>query len=207
VTAVVLLVASLASLPFVSLRPETASLWTIESDLLGTIQISDGRGTIQSYEGQTDWSVDGTELQPINTEDGRAWMRLSEIVSKLPDDSGMALGMRHYLFNANTIGLYQVLQRGYETALYQFDPDAVEESAPKYLEWMTTAPVSQACLLLTASSRGGDFRPGINSDFMAEAARRADLLPIREIITPSSQKIIVWERPALTCKARVRPAD
>ena len=192
------LVCCFAAFPFLDLG--CASLDKTDIPFLGPVALFDGRAPIQIYEhGRGEKSDDGTDVQPFSISDGNAWLRLSELVaSKYKDPQGIVFGMRHILFNTNTVSLAE-MQSGSLRPIYQLDPASVEDNVDAYLAWLNAAQIAGVCTLFTATKNTGGFRPSINISVMQDAASMAGFLQQESFEMPNKGDLIVWRRNSSSC--------
>lgn len=197
--------ALVAAVPQLDLRSPVASVWVANVPVLGGVKITDGAGAIQGYEYAAGYHNNGP-TEPINSEEGRAWLRLSRWTATiLGHDLGphpsVAFGFRHVLYNVNTVNLARLLQTDSAFDVRQIDPIITGKSVHGYLRWLRRDN-SHVCGLLTSNEVRGNFKPLINPVFMKKAALQAGFVPIRKWLTPDGQKITFWERgnPTSNCR-------
>jgi hypothetical protein len=189
-------VAIVPSAPLIDLRTPLAAPWSAEVPVLGGVTVADGRGTLQQYEAAGGLGP-ADVAEPVSPAVGRAWLNLdTETAATITRMNGVraviAFGFRHYLYNANTLNLRQLLSTGIKFDVVEVEPTVTGESVQGYLSALASEG-AEACVLLTSDRVvRGDFLPVINRAYMQEAAEQAGFIPEDQWSTPDGQSITLW---------------
>lgn len=190
-------VAASGAFPLIDARFSSDRPQIYDLPILGPIALFDGRSNIDNYQRGRG------EPFPSNDE-GKAWRKLSEdLALRYRHANAIAFGMRHIFFNTNTISLDQQRLAGVQLANYQFDPAGKMQDIATYLSWLTSVPVSDACILLTSTTQTGSFYPEIDSSVMAEAAQNAGFQRTDSYPMPNKGTVVIWRRPTTACLSSV----
>lgn len=198
-------VALVAVVPNLDLRSPLAPVWIANVPILGTVNVTDGRGEIQRYEERGGYGGQETS-EPVDAATGRAWLRLDRwTATLLGQDLGphpsVAFGFRHILYNVNTVNLARLLQTDSAFDVRQIDPITTGESVRGYLRWLRRDN-ADVCGLLTSNGVRANFTPLVNPTFMKEAARQAGFMPVQQWATPDGQEITFWRQRVATPNCR-----
>ena len=145
--------------------------------MVGWSVVTDGRGTIQSYEEEGEFRSERW-AEPIPKAEGKAWVDVSRVTAARFEQYGgartrTAFGFLHYIYNTNTVGLEQWVSQGMWTAFAAIDPLNTGDTVAGDVEWLTRGNAAGACLLLTADGVKGHIHPLANQMTMVEAAKQA----------------------------------
>jgi hypothetical protein len=202
---VVAAVALVAATPLVDLRTPLAPERVAKLPILGTVTITQGRGTIQWDVANVGYGAEHA-VQPIDDATSRAWVNLSiktaAILTQYASANAIvAYAFRNALFNVNTVNLQHLLRAGSAFSARMIDPIVTGDSVDGYLAWLR-GDAAEACVLLTSDRLGGDFPPAINRAHMEEAALLADFVRVEQWPAPDGQNIVLWKRsvPLEICK-------
>lgn len=193
---VVSIVVLIASVPLVDLRTRFAPEWVADLPLLGSVTVTQGRGTIQWDEANSGYGQPHA-VEPINTDSSQEWRRLSSFTASLlgneigPDGS-VAYGFRNAIYNVNTINLESLLHSQRALSASMIEPTVTGESVSGYLKWLEAVAPS-TCALLTSDKVSGDFQPAVNRHMMETAAAEAQFVPSLKWTTPDGQTITLWK--------------
>ncbi|MCB8883910.1 glycosyltransferase family 39 protein [Acidisoma cellulosilytica] len=194
---VMIAIAVIAVVPLLDLHTVFAPEWSKNFPILGGTTITNGKGTIQTYEMVAGYGTRDT-MEPISSADGKAWNNLSGwtadlLTQKAGQKSDVAYGFRSVLYNVNTINLQQFLRHGTVFSGRMIEPTLTGKSVSGYLGWLQQQ-ASDACALLTSNRVRGDFAPEVDPVMMQIAARQAGFIPIQQWPAPDGQLISLWKR-------------
>jgi 4-amino-4-deoxy-L-arabinose transferase-like glycosyltransferase len=197
----------IASVPLANASSSLAYPWEVKLPGLGWwMKVTSGRGPIQHYEKgmldaarDTETPLEFSPSQPLPPSHERAYVNLISSTSRyLQVDSlggnGVALGFRHYLFNANSLRLSGLFRGKEPPPLIQVEPMVTGDSIEGYYKWLTNGEAANACLLLTLSGDREQPLPIVTKPFLLQAAQKAGFIYYREWLTPSGQKLGLWKR-------------
>jgi hypothetical protein len=183
-----------ALLPLLSLDHALARPWTTSIPGLGSVYITDGRGTIQQYEANGGFNHD--VVQPVDVHEGAAWMALNSVTAaRLPErQSRIAFGFRHFLFNVNSVQLQFLIAGKASPGFAQVEPFVTGDTAQGYETWLRTGDAAHSCALLTLQGQGNEFDPPVTAATMVTAAEAARFVPVSRWNTPDQRMITLWQR-------------
>ena len=205
----IILVATMSSLPLVDLRIPAARPWTINVPLLGEVFVTDGRGTIQRYEAFGGYSTSNPTV-PISSSTGSEWAKaIAATVQRLEQVSTenipIGLALRHLLYNINTVNLSRLLSGKNQLPLRGIETDVIGDSVADYMGWLKA---STPCLLLTASAGVGEMLPAVNAEHMETAARDTGFSTIDQWPLPDGREAKLWKSSYPGCQqAKVQLGD
>jgi hypothetical protein len=114
-------------LPMVDLDWSLAKPLVATIPLLDRVTITDGRAPIQFYEKSAGYLTDNS-AKPIDVETGRQWVQANiysarKIYALSSGRSVTALGVRGYLYNANTLNFYWMFEGNAALPFIQATPE------------------------------------------------------------------------------------
>jgi 4-amino-4-deoxy-L-arabinose transferase-like glycosyltransferase len=204
-TVFVISVGVVASAPLLDLHTPVSPPWTADVPILGRVIVTDGRGTLQRYEGEVVGGAGcdacsklASVTEPMDQALQQEWFNVSKRTADMINhrsgaNAVVAWGFRHRLYNVNTVNLQELLSKGIPFWGRQIEPTVTGESLEGYLWWMTRE-VMDACVLLTSDTIvDGDFLPAVNRAFMHEAAEEVGLVQEQHLSTPDGQTVTLWK--------------
>ena len=194
-SALVIAVAIISLVPSLDLRLRAARPWLTEMPFIGGIYVTDGRGTIQKYEAAGGYSTDDPR-RPISAPGGSEWMKtIAASAERIGEASGdgtmpIAMAIRHYLFNTNTLHLARLLAGKRQLLIWGIETDVIGDTVPAYSTWLTSR--TYPCFLLTSSAGKGEMVPAVNVENMERAASNAGFRTIDEWPLPDYRRVKLW---------------
>jgi hypothetical protein len=204
-SALVIAVAIVSLVPSLDLRLRAAQPWLTNLPIIGGIYVTDGRGTIQKYEAAGGYSTDDPR-RPISAAGGSDWMKTiaasAERIGGASSDGTLpiAMAIRHYLFNTNTLHLARLLAGKRQLLIWGIETDVIEDTVPAYSAWLTSR--THPCFLLTSSAGKGEIVPAVNVENMERAASDAGFKTIDEWPLPDARRVKLWRSDNPGCGVR-----
>ncbi len=187
----------LSVLPTIDLNASIADPVSIDVPLLGPSTLTDGRAEIQVYEQNGGFTSDDP-AQPISDVTGKAWVNFSAItaanISELGGGTPTAFGFRHYLYNVNTVGLEDLVERKSQGSFILVDPVETGDTVAGDVAWLTVGSAAPACLLITSDDEARQFAPLVSNSRMMTAASQAGFKSISRWTMPDEHQVTVWVR-------------
>lgn len=202
------LVAVTAYVPKIDLTSPVATPTSVVLPAIGSTALSDGRGTIQTYEAGGGFDS-GFPALPIPQPEGRAWRSvISAGARRLAGMGGSrnvsAFGFRHRLYNTNSLQLARLSSGALVMPLVGVSPVATGNTEMGYHGWLMTGDAARACILLTSTGAFAEFQPVVDSAALVRAARSVGFVPVGTEALPDGRTIDYWKR-ADRCSRRAAP--
>lgn len=169
----------------------------------------DCRGTIHQYvagDGELASAPDQTDSVPLTQAESLAWRQLSGDVAAYlgsiwPSKSIVMFGTRNYLFNVNTVNLEMLATTGEAFPAVQIEPTLLHDNEAEYRGWIQEGVQRGACVVLTASTGHGEFRPKPVVAFLVNELGAAGFLEDRQFAMPGGGSMLsIWRRDTEACR-------
>lgn len=197
---IVAVIGLVSFVPKIDLKSPLADPVTMSVPWLGGVTVSNGRGTIQSYESDGGYASEYPAL-PISAREGAAWMRSIEEGTMREDSVNgaagvVSFGFRHILYNISSFRLAR-LSKGLPALPTTMIAPSVTGGRQGYIDWLTTEPT---CTLLTSPGILGEIAPYVDHRELTAAAIELGFEPVGTQRLPDDRIVTFWRR-AATCPA------